>query len=161
MLRALRSLSLLALFTLAPVATHAQVQNLTDATATPLPGVGHNYIGLLSDTVNPATGSLSLRIVTPTPPGRRMTLPFSFSYDSNGVFVASPVGQTTGWHGPMGGYLTEGGWSYSLPMLSTQAGFTKNGSVDCGFLTSYIFYDAFLLFLFPFCSPSFCFSLLS
>src|SRR5579863_6903463 len=43
---------------------------------------------------------------------------------------------------PNGGYLTEGGWSYSLPMLSTQAGFTKNGSVDCGFLTSYIFYDA-------------------
>jgi RHS repeat-associated protein len=126
---------------LAANTARAQVQNLTDATSTPIPAVGHDYIGVLSDTVNPATGSLSLRIGTPTPAGRRMTLPFFFSYDSNGVFVAGPVGQTTGWHGPMGGYLTAGGWSYSLPMLTTQAGFTKNGSVDCGFLTSYIFYD--------------------
>src|SRR5947207_14339808 len=48
----------------------AQITNVTDETSTPLPGTGHDYIGLLSETVNPANGSISLRINAPLPKGR-------------------------------------------------------------------------------------------
>src|SRR5260370_33581427 len=63
----------------------AQITNVTNATSTPTPGSGHDYIQMLSETVNPANGSLSLRIGAPIPPGRQLTLPFAFAYDSNGV----------------------------------------------------------------------------
>jgi len=35
----------------------AQLGPVTDATATPIPGVGHDYLSDLVDTVNPANGS--------------------------------------------------------------------------------------------------------
>jgi hypothetical protein len=40
------------------------------APATPTPGVGHDYIGAINDVVNPADGSVSLRISVPIPKGR-------------------------------------------------------------------------------------------
>jgi len=125
------------------VAAYAQVQNYSnDSTASPIPGADHNYIGMLSETVRPQYGSLSIRINTPTPSGRLMKLPFSFSYDSNGVFVTDSLG----WEGPLGGYLSAGGWSYSIPMLSlqatTQTTQTGHTSYTCDFLTSYILYDS-------------------
>jgi hypothetical protein len=62
-----------------------QVLNVTDVTSTPIPGAGHDYIKMLNETVNPADGAVSIRIGTPVPPGRKLTLPFAFAYDSNGV----------------------------------------------------------------------------
>ena len=59
-----------------PKASRAQVEQVTNIAATPIPGVGHDYLGMLSDTVDPANGQLSLRIATPTPAGRRLKLPF-------------------------------------------------------------------------------------
>jgi hypothetical protein len=38
----------------------AQVQNVTDTTSTPVPGVGHDYLGMLNETVEPANGAVSL-----------------------------------------------------------------------------------------------------
>jgi len=79
-----------------------QITNVTNTTSTPIPGAGHDYVKLLSETVNPANGSVSLRIQVPTPSGRQMSLPFAFAYDSTGVshiasdgFGAS-IGRTTG-----------------------------------------------------------------
>jgi hypothetical protein len=40
---------------------------------------------MLSETVNPANGSLSLRIQIRMPKGRGITFPFGFAYDSNSV----------------------------------------------------------------------------
>ncbi len=68
-----------ALFLLLPGAIFGQITNVTDDTSTPVPGVGHDYIGMVSETVNPANGSVSLRIGVPVPPGRGLKLPFSFN----------------------------------------------------------------------------------
>lgn len=75
---------------------HAQVTNVDNTTCTPIPGVGHDYIHLLSETVNPANGSVSLRIQVPMPKGRGITIPFSFGYDSNGVHHLL-AGAVPGW----------------------------------------------------------------
>jgi hypothetical protein len=73
------------LLSLTVSASRAQIANVTDSTSTPVPGLGHDYIHMLAETVNPANGSVSLRIHVPLPPGRNLTLPFAFAYDSNGV----------------------------------------------------------------------------
>lgn len=54
---------------------------------TPLPGSGHDYIKMLQETVNPANGSLSLRIEAPVPMQRGdVNYPYYiFGYDSSGV----------------------------------------------------------------------------
>jgi RHS repeat-associated protein len=120
----------------------AQVPDLTNLTATPLPGA-HHYMGNLSETVNPANGAVSVRVGTLAPAGRKMSIPFSFSYDSNGIYNARSVG---GWDGPEQTYLSLGGWSYSLPMVSHSMGsITAPGSGNppqtCNLFTNYIFYD--------------------
>ena len=77
---------------------HGQMTAVTNATSTPIPGAGHDYIKMLSETVNPANGSVSLRLQTPVPAGRGPTIPFSFAYDSNGVEFPIPgqvLGQST------------------------------------------------------------------
>ena len=40
---------------------------------------------MFGETVNPANGSLSLRIDLPTPKGRGLDIPFSILYSSSGV----------------------------------------------------------------------------
>src|SRR5271154_7424104 len=67
-----------------------QILNVGDDTSTPIEGAGHDYIKMLSETVNPANGSVSLRIQVPTPKGRGITIPFSFAYDSNSVYHLLP-----------------------------------------------------------------------
>src|ERR1039458_949163 len=63
----------------------AQVPSAGGEMASPIPGVGHHYLGmssdLLTETVNPATGSVSVSINLPTPPSRGFTLPFSIMYN--------------------------------------------------------------------------------
>jgi hypothetical protein len=54
----------------------AQVTNVTNNTSTPIHGAGHDYVKMLSETVNPSNGSLSLRIQVPTPGGRGLSYPF-------------------------------------------------------------------------------------
>src|SRR5438105_3177159 len=78
---------LILLLTLPCFATsaHAQITNVTNQTSTPIEGAGHDYIKMLNETVNPANGSVSVRTQVPTSPGRKITLPFSFSYNSSGA----------------------------------------------------------------------------
>jgi hypothetical protein len=68
-------------FVLTPAAL-AQVSQLGDATAPPVQGAGHNYVGMLHDTVNPATGTLTIHIDMPVGPGRKLTVPLAFEYNS-------------------------------------------------------------------------------
>src|SRR5882724_2970027 len=77
----------------------AQIITVTNTTATPIPGTGHDYIKMLSETVSPASGSVSLRIEVPMPPGRKLTLPFAFVYNSSGVHYPAniPGSQSVEW----------------------------------------------------------------
>ena len=138
--------------------TQAQITNVTNDTATPVEGAGHNYIKLLSETVNPASGSLSLRIQLPIPKSRGITIPFSLAYDSNSVHHLVPgyypnYGQAY-WYSNTG-YLAQGGWSYSIPQLSFSqftipdnvlTGFTGQQPVytvyNCYYATNYTFREA-------------------
>jgi len=99
-------------------AGHGQITDVTNSTSTPIPGAGHDYIKLLNETVNPANGSASIRIQAPTPPGRRLSLPFAFAYDSNGTWhvQSDGLGDPEWWGNAA--YLSRVGWSYSVPMVS-------------------------------------------
>ena len=60
---------------------------VNNPTAVPVPGVGHDYIHDLSEIVNPANGSLSVRIEAPRPKERAFNYPlYSFMYDSTQQF---------------------------------------------------------------------------
>ena len=59
-----------ALLLLIPGSVFGQITNVTDSTSTPVSGAGHDYIEMMSETVNPANGSLSVRIQVPVPKGR-------------------------------------------------------------------------------------------
>lgn len=120
----------------------AQMTDVTDVTSTPILGTGHDYIGVLSESVNPANGAVSLRIQAPVPSGRGITMPFSFTYDSNGVhFIASGIGGYGAWN-DQNTYLSSGGWSYSVPQLTyTSGSLTVNGEYPCPYRTAYVFQD--------------------
>jgi hypothetical protein len=124
---------------------HAQITQIGDDTSTPIPGAGHDYIKMLNETVNPANGSLSLRIQVPIPKGRGLTIPFGFSYDTNGVnhLVQIAPGQAL-WKSNTS-YLSQGGWSYAVPLL-TSGNFTisrtyLNQTWTCYYQTYYMFQD--------------------
>src|SRR6266700_6697133 len=77
------------LFTLT---AYAQIPNVNNMASTPHPGDGHDYIKFLSETVNPANGSVSVRIEAPAPQQRgALNAPYEvFSYDSDGVHIPGP-----------------------------------------------------------------------
>src|SRR6266704_2170936 len=128
----------------------AQIPNATNTTATPAPGM-HDYLGSSAETVNPANGSVSIRVPVRMAQGRQFTLPFSFAYDSNGAFYVSqrPVGTQAG--APR--YMTtttvigsQGGWSYSYPVMSFfGASWQIPGNLDhmitCHGSMNYVFQD--------------------
>ncbi len=122
-----------------------QVTHVANDTSVPVPGAGHDYIGMMNETVDPATGSVSFRIGTPVPPGRGLTLPFSFNYDSNGVFHAGDSTNGGGNWAKSDDRLSSGGWSYSIPRLDyiTHSMYlTINGAdVECHYVTGYVFID--------------------
>jgi RHS repeat-associated protein len=130
------------LFTL--TAAFGQVKNVGNDTSTPTPGIGHDYIRMLAETVNPGNGSVSLRIEVPTPKGRGISLPFAFAYDSNGIHHIEPTipGQAI-WKSNIG-YLEQGGWSYSLPLVSAAQGELASpfeGEPPCDYTSNYVFQD--------------------
>jgi hypothetical protein len=80
--------------TVSPTAL-GQATNVTDETSTPIPGAGHDYLHEFSETVNPANGSVSLRLGAPVPGGRLLNVPICFNYDSGGHYEmtgSGPIG---------------------------------------------------------------------
>jgi hypothetical protein len=123
----------------------AQTTSIGNDVARPIPGAGHDYVHLLSETVNPANGSVNIKIDLPVPKSRGISLPFAITYNSGGVnhFVSGAPGlgsivqdNTT---------LTTGGWGNTLPYSGasvwTQTKAILNDSADCMFSSSYTFYD--------------------
>ena len=118
------------------------------ATATPIPGAGHDYIHLLSETVDPSSGQVSVRITPPIPPGRGLTLPLSITYDSGGarrldnraslVWIPETFSAFTSPNG-------QGGWRYAVPYLNADTWSTTIGSgtltVYCNFYSDFTYTD--------------------
>jgi YD repeat-containing protein len=135
---------LLALLGVSPC--FAQLPNATNITATPAPG-GHDYLRSPVETVNPANGSVSIRIPLRIAPGRQLTLPFSIAYDSNGAFYMKAQGSGPSYtSGPLS-LGTQGGWSYSYPLISFEGTtWTIPGSNDnlitCHGSYNYVYQDA-------------------
>jgi len=121
-----------------------QITSVTNATSTPIPDAGHEYIGMLNETVNPAMGSVSIRLNLLMPKGLGITVPFALAYDSNGFMHTEQAGAYIKWMSNVG-FLSQGGWSYSVPMLSyygTSQNFTWGGSsYPCYYYTDYVFQD--------------------
>jgi len=127
-------------------AASAQITGVGNDQAPPVPDVGHDYIHFLTETVNPANGSLSIRIQVPVPKGRGLTIPFAFSYDSNGIrFPQSAVPGAIVWLSS-NSYLSQGGWSYSFPNLTMNFLTLEQSEgiyeYQCPYTTSYVFHDA-------------------
>ena len=76
--RSLTALLALGLFYVPLWAQTAVYGNVTNLTATPKQNIGHDYIKALAETVNPANGSLSVRIGAPPPVFRHGAPPFYF-----------------------------------------------------------------------------------
>jgi RHS repeat-associated protein len=135
------------LFFLACSVVYGQITSIGDDTSVPIQGVGHDYIKMLDETVNPANGSVSLRIQVPVPKGRGITIPFGFNYDTNGVNHLAQVapGQAT-WQSNTS-YLSQGGWSYAVPQLTISGSFNVSGVYfpnqpwTCYYITGYMFQD--------------------
>jgi len=92
---------------------------------------------MLTETVNPADGSLSVRIQVPVPKGRGLTLPFSFAYDSNGIHY--PGATTNGvmyWGTDITPGYEQGGWRYTAPYLNSQP--ISISSPACTYFINYI-----------------------
>jgi RHS repeat-associated protein len=119
----------------------AQIQNVNNTTVVPTPGVGHDYIRLLEETVNPGNGSVSLRIKPPIPAGRRLTLPFNFAYDSNGVHFVVDTGSVGGRWLTKNDPLSLWGWSYALPIVTEKPVSQTEGTDTCNFYTYFMFQD--------------------
>ena len=86
----------------------------------PQPGIGHDYIHLMSETVNPVRGSLSIRISFPAPKGRGITPPAFAAYNSGELSSLLDNFDTLQWATTSnfigqdyGGSATRGGWGTS------------------------------------------------
>ena len=114
-----------------------QITNVADDQLAPIPGAGHDYIHMLTETVNPANGSMNLEIHLPVPRGRGFTLPFAFAYNSNGVHHPGGSNGHPSWLTDAG-YLSSGGWSYVVPMVSTQEDSIRVQNYLCYFYSNYM-----------------------
>ena len=128
-------------------ASWAQLPQAGDTTSPPTPGVGHDYIHAPVETVNPANGSVSIRIPVRISSGRELTIPLDIAYDSSGAFyygmgpgITEPSYATT-----TGVPFSQGGWSYTFPLLtfSQTSWVVNNGSknLTCTGRVNYVFQD--------------------
>lgn len=111
-----------------PGVLFGQIAEVTNITSTPIAGSGHDYLHDLSEIVNPANGSVSIRIAAPTPHERRAESPiYAYMYDTNGQFIVTFEGQVQ----PIGGgeELLVLGPNFSVP-ATTGGNFT--GSFGAG-----------------------------
>jgi hypothetical protein len=77
-----------------PTLLKAQVRNPTVAATAPIPGAGHNYIGVASETVNPVDGSFSFNLPMNSPPGRQLNFQFGMRYGSYEQFNVASNGES-------------------------------------------------------------------
>lgn len=120
----------------------SQINNVTNDQATPTAGAGHDYLKMVNETVNPANGSVSLRIAVPTPKGRGLTIPFAFAYDSGAGHVLTSYQPDWGVWTSSTNFITQGGWTYAVPMLSAVQGSRPSLEGYCYWYSDYSFQDS-------------------
>ena len=106
------------LLLLLPGVVFGQITNVTDDQSTLIPGAGHNYVGLGNEVVNPANGSLSIQLDLGAPKGRGLTLPTKIAYSSGGSSHVEASGTPGDAIWGTNNNFGEGGWSFTMPMLS-------------------------------------------
>lgn len=86
--------------------------DVSNQTQTPIPGAGHDYHHLLNETVNFSNGSVTFKINFPVPQSRGITIPFSWTYTSSGVYplTMGSVGDHPMWNE---GGTSNSGWNLS------------------------------------------------
>jgi YD repeat-containing protein len=148
---------LLTLFFASLNARSGFAQTATYSIVKPQPNFGRDYINLLNESVDPATGIVNIRINLPLPKQRGFNLPFSFLYDSGvgGLFTAAQT-VSQGMAGiiasaPSSNGCTESGavgWHYTFPCLSTTEsdysitlGDAYTTTISCLQMGNYVFYD--------------------
>jgi YD repeat-containing protein len=122
-------------------------------TATPMPGTGHDYQHLLSETVDPSSGQVSFRFDQPVPPSRGFTLPVALTYTSAYVHLDQSGGGITlnptvdlMW---ISGSMGSGGWKIPLPRLQfsywnqtySYGDPSPTSSITCEYVTNNAFTD--------------------
>jgi RHS repeat-associated protein len=106
--------------------SRAQVPDPVTVTQEPIPGSDHNYIGMGTETVNPADGSVSFDLPIQTPAGRQLTMPFGIRYNGSEPFYIANNGESpnfywatpTTYNSPP---FDLNGWAYELPSYTAQA----------------------------------------
>jgi RHS repeat-associated protein len=94
--------------------------------APPVFNADHNFLQThsLNETINPATGAVSVKITIDVPADRGMGAQFDVEYDSNSAH-----------HGQMwmgnAAYLAAGGWSYVFPSVAVTSGMGVNSNPNC------------------------------
>jgi RHS repeat-associated protein len=137
-------------------ASQGQITQINDTTSVPIEGAGHDYVHLLSETVNPANGSVSINLQLPMPKGRGLTVPFAFAYNSNGLNHIIPSTTNPGrasWVSNTD-LFASAGWSYVFPSLRfdnwTSTVYVISGYNDgtpiytgypCNYYSNYLFSD--------------------
>ena len=130
---------------------HSQRIPLGDDVARPVEGAGHDYIHALAETVNPANGTVNLKLALPTPLGRGLSMPFAVSYNSGQVHYfgsnfpgcgSLDSGQCAGGSGLNN---SRNGWSDTLPYAVVPSErvplYPSQSNSWCTVSTSYNFYD--------------------
>ena len=121
-----------------------QLTSIGNDVARPVTGRGHDYINMLSETVNPANGSVNINIQLPTPQARGLSLPVSLLYNSGSVHRFASGAAGGGQMIQDASSITSSGWGDSLPYAS--ASFmtiplnNPEADVFCQFSSSYVFY---------------------
>lgn len=133
----------------------AQSLELTSDISRPIPNAGHDYVKGLNETVNPANGSLSIKVTLPAPASRGLSLPFSLVYNSGVVHHSTVetynggaivVLQMDGLSVPTDRSIN--GWSDTIPYATASSFVTHippnpdGETAWCGVSTGYQLYDA-------------------
>ena len=129
---------------------------VTYANQLPTFGAGHDYIQMLAETVNPANGSVSLRIPITVPKGRGLTSGMSIGYDSASVNTVAPEGTpglnsvqtviqiaTSDSNVQIAGGVKALGWTVLTPSLTASSSSWTNydGQETCSYTQDYVFTD--------------------
>jgi YD repeat-containing protein len=136
-----------------PIRIEAQSLPLGDDISRPIAGVGHDYIHALAETVNPANGTVNLKINLPVPKARGFTLGYAVTYNSGEVhhFSSGSPGcgglDTTSCSFLTTSDRTYDGWGDTLPysiIAVVQAPLPPYSGqyAYCNISLSYNFYDA-------------------
>ena len=122
-----RTLLVLLFSSLSAANSRAQAGDPVAAAQVPVPGVGHHYIGIGVETVNPADGSLTFDLPIKTPPGRMLNFPFGIHYSSSEM---SGLGTQGSWSPQSAPPDDLNGWTYGLPTYLATATVTGSAPGD-------------------------------